>query len=294
MLIPVQNKKVMFYTLILSLKLGFLNIGWVDILDIFLVAVLLYQIYHLVKGSIASRVFVGYLLVYFLYLIAKAIGLELLTTLLGYFISVGALALIVIFQQEIRRFLLLIGKSTHLANSLLIRRWLNPSSPAERLTPLRPVMDACKAMASEFTGGLMVLGKNDELTKYIQSGDALDAILSKRLLLSVSGQYSPLRDGAVIITDGRIRAARCILPVSENDELLTTTGFRHRAALGISEATDAAAIAISEETGRISLAIDGNLYPNLSLSELEERLQRYLFESGSVKKREGDKDPSVS
>lgn len=271
------------------MKIGFLDIDWVDLLDVLLLAFLLYQIYFLVKGTIASRIFLGYLLVYLLYLVAKAVGLELLTTLLGYFISVGALALIIIFQQEIRRFLLIIGKSTNIANSRFFTRWFRQPTISEPVTPLKPIVDACKSMSSEFTGGLMVVSKNDDLDKFIQTGDSLDALVSKRLLLSIAGQYSPLRDGAVIIADDRIRAARCILPISENDEILTSTGFRHRAAIGISEVTDAAAIAISEETGRISLAIDGELYANISSGELEEKLQQYLTDAGKPRKRETGK-----
>ncbi|MGA0555118.1 diadenylate cyclase CdaA [Larkinella sp. VNQ87] len=276
------------------MKIGFLDIEWVDVLDVLLLAFLLYQIYFLVKGTIASRIFLGYLLVYLLYLVAKAIGLELLTTLLGYFISVGALALIIIFQQEIRRFLLIIGKSTNIANSRFFRRWLGQPVPDEPAVSLKPIVDASKAMSSEFTGGLIVVCKNDDLEKFIETGDRLDAMVSKRLLLSIAGQYSPLRDGAVIISDDRIRAARCILPISENDEMLTSTGFRHRAAIGISEVSDAAAIAISEETGRISLAIDGELFANISSGELEEKLQQYLLEKNRPKKREGGKDAPVA
>ncbi|GAB3324903.1 diadenylate cyclase CdaA [Larkinella ripae] len=275
------------------MKIGFLDIEWVDVLDVMLLAFLLYQIYFLVKGTIASRIFLGYLLIYLLYLVAKAIGLELLTTLLGYFISVGALALIIIFQQEIRRFLLIIGKSTNIANSRFFLRWFRTPTVSETATPLKPIVDACKSMSSEFTGGLIVVGKNDDLEKFIQTGDRLDALVAKRLLLSIAGQYSPLRDGAVIISEDRIRAARCILPISENDEILTSTGFRHRAAIGISEVTDAAAIAISEETGRISLAIDGELYANISSGELEEKLQQYLLEMNRTRKREGGKDAPV-
>nr|WP_234737197.1 diadenylate cyclase [Tellurirhabdus bombi] len=269
-----------------ALRVFFLDIDWVDVLDILLVALLLYQIYYIVRGSIASRVFLGYLLVYLFYLTVKAIGLQLLTTILEYFISVGALALIIIFQQEIRRFLLIIGKSTHIPNSQLFRRWFGQTSASESSTPLKPILEGCKVLASEFTGGLLVIGKNDGLEKYVQSGELLDAVLSKRMLVSIFSQYSPLRDGAAIIIDGRLRAARCILPASENDELPTTTGFRHRAALGISEATDAAAIAISEQTGRIALAIDGELFVNLTSTELEERLQKYLFETSRPRRRE--------
>jgi len=276
----------MTYAFMPAIQFLFLDFEWVDALDILLVALLLYQVYYLVRGSIASRVFLGYLLVYLFYLAVRALGLELLTSLLQNFMGVGALALIVIFQQEIRRFLLIIGKSTNVANSRLVRQWLGQNSTPEPTTPLKPIIDGCRALAAEFTGGLIIIGKNDGLEKYIQSGEWLDAVLSKRLLLSIFGQYSPLRDGATIILDGRVKAARCILPASENDELPTSTGFRHRAALGLSEATDAAAIAISEETGRIALAIDGELYPNLSLTELEERLRQYLFAPTRSRKRE--------
>ncbi|MEZ0606877.1 diadenylate cyclase CdaA [Fibrella sp. WM1] len=261
----------------LVFHLGFLDVGWLDVLDITVVAILLYQIYNLVRGSVASRVFVGYLSVYLFYLVAKALGLHLLTTILEYFISVGALALIILFQQEIRRFLLLIGKSTNIGNNRWVRRWLlRQAEQPEQQTPLRPILDACKVLAAEFAGGLLVLQRHDDLSKVADSGESLDAEISKPLLLAIFNQYSPLHDGAVLIGDGRIRAARCILPVSDDAELPATMGFRHRAALGMSEASDAAVVAISEETGRLSLATNGNLDVNLSLHDLEERLQRYL------------------
>jgi diadenylate cyclase len=261
----------------LLFRLGFLDIGWLDVLDITLVSILLYQIYNLVRGSVASRVFMGYLLVYLFYLIAKALGLQLLTTIFEYFISVGALALIIIFQQEIRRFLLLIGKSTNIGNHRWVRRWLlRQPDQTDPPASLRPVLDACKVLAAEFAGGLLVLQRHDDLTKIADSGEVLDAEISKPLLLSIFNQYSPLHDGAVLIGDGRIRAARCILPVSDDAELPSSIGFRHRAALGMSEASDAAVIAISEETGRLSLATNGQLDTNLSLNDLEEKLLRYL------------------
>ena len=263
----------------LAFRLGFLDIGWLDLLDIGLVAVLIYQIYNLVRGSVASRVFMGYLLVYLAYLLVKALGLNLMTTILQYFISVGALALIIIFQHEIRRFLLLIGKSTNLRNSRWLRRWLlrDPNS-VDTHTSLKPVLETCKTLGAEFSGGLLVLQKNDDLEKFAQSGELIDAELSKPLLLAIFSQYSPLHDGAVLIIDGRIRAARCILPVSEDDELPPALGFRHRAALGMSEATDAAVVAVSEESGRLTLALNGELYTNLSLHDLENRLENYLHE----------------
>jgi len=263
----------------LAFRLGFLNIGWLDLIDIGLVALLIYQVYNLVRGSVASRVFIGYLLVYFTYLLVKALGLHLLTTILEYFISVGALALIIIFQHEIRRFLLYVGKSTNFINNRWIRRLvLRQPQTADSQTPLKPLIETCKTLSAEFSGGLLVLQRNDDLEKFIQSGEVINATVSKLLLLAIFSQYSPLHDGAVVISGGKILAARCILPVSEDDELPPAMGFRHRAALGMSEATDAAIIAISEESGRLSLAVNGELHANLSLTELENRLENYLRE----------------
>ncbi len=263
-------------------EIGFLNIEWVDLLDIFLVAFLLFQIYYLVRGSLASRVFLGYFLIYLFYLIVRAIGLELLTKILEYFMGVGAVALIVIFQQEIRRFLLFIGKSTAFANNRLIGRFLRQPTPADKINEIKPIIEAIRAMSSEFTGGLLVIKKNDELDKYLQSGEEVDSVLSKRLFLALFNQYSPMNDGGVIVADGRIKAARCILPVSDSDDY-GNLGFRHRAALGMSEVTDAAVIVVSEETGRISLAVEGDLHSNIPASEVEERLKKYLFEVSKTK-----------
>ena len=259
-------------------SVGFLEVEWVDFLDIALVAFLLYQIYYLVRGSLASRVFLGYLLIYIFYLVVRAVGLELLTKILEYFMGVGAIALIVIFQQEIRRFLLFVGKSTAFANSRLFNRFFKQPTNTDKLDQLKPIVEAVRSLSAEFTGGLIVVKKNDELDKYLQTGERVDGILSKKLLLAIFNQYSPLHDGGAIVADGRVGAARCILPVSDSDEF-NNLGFRHRAALGMSEATDAAIVVISEETGRIALATEGDLLVNISASELEERLKKYLFET---------------
>jgi diadenylate cyclase len=264
----------------LLFRVGFLDIGWLDLLDIGLVALLIYRVYALVRGSVASRVFVGYLLTYFVYLIVKALGLELLSSLLGAFISVGALALIVIFQQEIRRFLLLIGRSTNMANNPYLRRVLLRQTPtADVRTPLGPILAACKTLSDEQAGGLIVLARHNDMDKVVATGEALDAVVSRSLLLALFSRQSPLHDGAIVIADGRILAARCILPVSDDESLPPALGFRHRAAVGMSEATDAAVIVISEETGRLSLAINGKLTVGVSVATLENRLTDYL---GSV------------
>ena len=162
------------------MKIGFLEIRWTDVLDIVLVAILHYNIYKLVRGSIASRVFIGYLLVYFSYLIVRAMNLELMTKILEYFMGVGAIAIIVLFQQEIRRFLLLIGKTT---NSRFLSRITNNTVIDESRFPIKAVAEAAKTMSNEFTGSLIVIQKSDDLRKFTESGDSIEGVLSKRLLL---------------------------------------------------------------------------------------------------------------
>ncbi|PWJ56755.1 uncharacterized protein (TIGR00159 family) [Dyadobacter jejuensis] len=258
------------------MRIGFLDIHWTDVLDIFLVTVLLYQVYTLVRGSIASRVFMGYLFVYFFYLVVRGLGLGLMTAILQYFMGVGAVALIVIFQQEIRRFLLIIGKSTIYTNNGIMKRILGNAVIDVKSQNLKEIVEASKAVAASFTGALIVINKKDDLGKYIETGDILDAKLSKPLLVSLFNQYSELHDGAVLVIDGRIKAARCVLPVADGIDISSSLGFRHRAAIGMSEATDAIVIVISEQTGKISLAIEGELISNVPGSELFNRLTEYL------------------
>ncbi|WP_373512416.1 diadenylate cyclase CdaA [Persicitalea sp.] len=258
------------------MRIGFLTVNWTDLLDITLVAILLYQVYYLVKGSIASRVFLGCIFVYVFYLVVKGLRLELLTTILQYFMGVGAIALIVIFQQEIRRFLLMIGKSTAFTNNRLFNTLLGESKTTGQSEQLKKIADACRNIAADFNGAIVVIKKMDGLEKIIQTGEVLDAAISKHLIISIFNQYSALHEGATIIADGRIAAARCILPVADGVDVPVSMGFRHRAALGISETTDAAVVVISEQTGRISLALEGKMNPNIPAEELETRLSEYL------------------
>lgn len=258
------------------MRIGFLTVGWTDLLDVTLVAVLLYQVYHLVKGSIASRVFLGCIFVYVFYLVVRGLRLELLTTILQYFMGVGAIALIVIFQQEVRRFLLMLGKSTAFTNNRLFNTFLGRAETNTQAMQLKTIADACRNIAADFNGAIVVIKKEDELEKFVQTGEILDATISRHLLLSIFNQYSALHEGATIVADGRIAAARCILPVADGIDVPSSMGFRHRAALGMSETTDAAVVVISEQTGRISLAMEGKLTPNISTEELETRLSEYL------------------
>jgi uncharacterized protein (TIGR00159 family) len=250
-----------------------------DILDIFFVTILLYQVYKLIRGSIAIKVFLGFLSLYLIFLLVKAANMELLSSILGQFMGVGVLAVIILFQQEIRKFLLLLGKTTVFNEGNLMRNvrfWA--SNGNLRKAEINPIIEATKTLGGTNTGALIVLSKNSELKFYADSGDRLDAILSKRLLLSIFNKYSPLHDGAVIIYDNRIVAARCILPVTERDDIPANLGLRHRAAFGMSEATDVLNIIVSEETGQISATQNGEIFLNLSSKELRSLINQYLFE----------------
>lgn len=265
--------------MILAVRIGFLEITWVDFFDIALVSLLLYQLYKLLRGSVAVRIFFGFLFLYLVFLVVNAADMELLTAILGQFMGVGVLAVIILFQQEIRKFLLMIGKSTALdRENLLDNLKIWKRAEQQRDYHVSVIIEAAKTMGVSYTGALIVFSKSSELKFYAESGDMLDAQISKRLLLSIFNKNSPLHDGAVIIHKGRIKAARCILPVSENDTLPANYGLRHRAALGMSETTDTLVMAVSEETGNISIARGGIIYTDLTPVEIQRKINEYLFE----------------
>ena len=264
--------------ILLNFKIGFLEIDWKDIIDISLVSFLLFQLYKLMRGTLAVRIFLGFLSVYIVFLVVKSLEMKLLTAILGQFIGVGVIAVIILFQQEIRKFLMLIGKSTSVDDKFFKNLLSRKKSDTEASLDIAPIVDAAKTLGSMNMGALIVFAKSSELKFYAESGDILDAEISKRLLISIFQKNSPLHDGAVIIENNRIKAARCILPVSENDEIPANYGLRHRAAIGITEVTDGIVLIVSEETGQTSLAINGVLYNNLSRTELKQKLRMYLFE----------------
>jgi uncharacterized protein (TIGR00159 family) len=256
-------------------SIGFLRIGWMDVVDVLLVTVLFYQIYKLLTGSVALRIFLGFLSIYLVYLVVKAAGMELLTSILGQFMSVGVLAGIILFQQEIRRFLMNIGKATSLERVRMFPWRRDVAQPRMSVTPF---VEAAKSLSSKNTGALIVFQQISDLKFYAESGDLIDAAVSKRLLMSIFNKTSPLHDGAVIIANGRIKAARCILPVSENPDVPASMGLRHRAAIGLSEATDALVLVVSEETGQMSLVRGGEVFRNLTTGDLRGKLNEFLFD----------------
>jgi uncharacterized protein (TIGR00159 family) len=245
-------------------------------IDIALVAALLYQVYKLLKGSVAIKIFLGFLSLYLIYLLVQAVRMELLTIILGQFMGVGVIAAIIIFAPEFRKFLLILGRSSIFSDDNVLKDvlffWRKKENSGFNISP---IIDAAKVLAGSNTGALIVISSTVELKFYAESGDILDAELSKRLLISIFNKHSPLHDGAVIIHKGKIKAARCILPVTER-EVPAQFGLRHRAGIGMSEATDALILVISEETGQISMAKNGKVLHNLSFQEVREIINDYL------------------
>lgn len=260
--------------------IGFLTVRLIDIIDIGIVTFLLYKLYNLLRGGVAVNIFIGLLTVYAVYWVCvKILNMELLGTVLGQFISLGFIALIVVFQQEVRRFLLVLGTNNILTKSNLTRQILPWNWQMQKNPPLDipAIVKACRQMSKSRTGAIIVLAKSSQLKYYSNTGDVMDADISQRLIESIFFKNSPLHDGAIIIYNNKIRAARCVLPVTENVELPAHLGMRHRAAIGITEQSDALAIIVSEETGEISVAQEGQVRINVTIEELE-RLLRAEFE----------------
>jgi diadenylate cyclase len=245
----------------------------IDIIDIVLVAIILFQLYRLIRGTAALSIFIGIFIIYMFWLIVKALNMELIGALLGQVIGVGVIALIIVFQQEVRRFLLVIG------NRYMNRRRFSfgklfssveeqTGSPKEA----EEIVRAAESMASKKTGALIVLGRKSSLDIYSEGGERIDAIISAELLETIFFKNSPLHDGAVLIEDGKIFAARCPLPITDRVSLPAKYGMRHRAAIGISEHTDSLVVVVSEESGKITVAEGGEVKENITPNELRQIL----------------------
>lgn len=254
----------------------FLDIRLIDLVDIVLVAYLMYRLYKLIKGTVALNIFIGIFAFIVFWLLIKALNMQLSSTILDNFVNVGVLALIVVFQQEIRRFLLLIGSRYHLSQRFSLDRLFTNSAPGMMGFYIQPVIKSCEDFSKTKTGALIVITRKSELLDFVQTGELLNAVISRQLLKSIFYKNSPLHDGAVIISQSKIKAAGCILPVSQSMELPKQFGLRHRAALGISEATDAISIVVSEETGKISLFRNGKGEFHLTTEQLGKILETSL------------------
>lgn len=247
------------------LQIGFLTVTLWDLLDVLIVGYLLFQLYKLLKGSLGFNVFLGLLSVYVVWWLVTVLEMPLLSSILGQFISVGMIALLVLFQPELRRFLILVGQGSLNARFRFLERFFKPRvSDKEVSTPekenlIREILRALDDMAHARTGALLLFAHNSNLEGLYTSGIALDAQVSTQLILSIFNKESPLHDGAMIIAEGRIVAASCVLPVSERRDIPQKLGLRHRAAIGITEAVPIIAVVVSEETGRISYVRNGQI-----------------------------------
>ena len=258
----------------------FIQFRWLDAVDILLVAALLYQLYRLVKGTPALNIFIGIAIFYVMYRVVRVAGLELFSTIMGKFIEVGVIVLVVVFKQELRRFFLFLGTANLLGRDKLRRAfqtWNREEN--DTLLDISGLVKACRNMSESRTGAIIVITRRNDLKFYANTGDPVEARVTTRLLESLFYKNSPMHDGAIIITNNTIRAARCVLPVTENSQFPANLGMRHRAAVGITEDTDAVSIAVSEQTGEISLAIDGELQSRLTPDKLKALLEKYLLVS---------------
>ncbi len=250
--------------------LDFIKIGFIDILDIFLVGLLIYQAYKLIKGTAAMNIFTGVLVFYFIWIIVKALHMDLLGEIMGQIIGVGGIALVILFQQEIRRFLLRIG--TRYIDSRkqmrLVRAFMGKQKRAISLETLEEITLACKRMAETKTGALIVLAHSSALEVVAETGDRIDSLVNRRLIETIFFKNTPLHDGAMLIFGEKIIAARCTLPISESPSIPAHYGMRHRAAIGVTEQSDASVIVVSEQRGEISFVTNGEIKSMNSINEL--------------------------
>lgn len=248
------------------------NWSIIKIVDFALVALIVYQIYKLIRGTVAIKIFIGIVAIYILWKAVTALEMQLLSEILGQIIGVGVIALIILFQQELRQFLVLIGNRRFLKGKpAFVQRWFSPGGPPPS-GHMVAIVAACKRMAKSKTGALIVVARKADPAPFILSSKRLDARISSTLIETIFFKNSPLHDGAVIIKNGRISSAGAVLPISETPELMSGLGMRHRAAIGMSEQTDSLVILVSEERGEISYALQGKLYRNVEPEILQEVL----------------------
>lgn len=258
--------------------LAFITFRFWDALDILIVAVLIYYLYNIVKGTVAIRIFFGIISIYIAWKIVDAAKMELLSEILGQFISVGVIALLIVFQQELRQFLLLIGNTNIFRDSSIAKRFFNLKIGSEisQQKEIQQVVKACKQFSATKTGALIVFQRNFALQAIITNTIELNSNLSVDLLESIFNKNSPLHDGAAVIHHGKLTHVKGVLPISRIVKLGQQYGLRHRAALGLTEKCDAVVVIVSEQTGAISIALEGRLLADLSPNELDSKLHELL------------------
>ena len=236
----------------------FIHFGFFDIIDIILVAFLLYGTYYLLKGTTAMRIFLGIVALFLIWQVVDILHMELLSTILGAFVSGGFIALVIIFQPEIRRFLFTVGTQANVSRLSRFFKFLRPKKGTDTLD-IKSIVEACSNMSAIKQGALIVITRQNPLVDIVETGVTINAKISSPLIENIFFKNSPLHDGAMVISNNSITAARCILPVSDRTDLPGQYGLRHRAAVGLSENNDPIIIVVSEETGHISVVTDGKI-----------------------------------
>ncbi|MCR5326201.1 MAG: diadenylate cyclase CdaA [Bacteroidales bacterium] len=231
--------------------MGFLHFTFIDLIDIILVAAVIFIIFRWIKGSSAMNIFIAIIFLFLVRVLATALDMRMISALLGAILDVGALAIIIIFQPEIRRFLNNIGQTA--GNNSLVKSLLrNRNAQGIDSVVISDIVSAVDQMSAKKTGALIVIRRRDNLQSIIATGDSIDARVGERLIMNIFFKNSPLHDGAMVIGGERIVAVRCTLPITERLDLPASYGMRHRAAIGIAEQCDADVIVVSEETGQVS------------------------------------------
>ena len=253
-----------------------LNFNVLDIIDIILVAFLLYYVYKVIKGTVAINIFFGIVIFYLFYLLVDVLQMRMLSNILGGFMSVGIIALIVVFQPEIRKFLLMIGSTNLSKSGSLMKRFNFIKAQPNNTSDAEVIVKACTKMGSTKTGALIVIERNNNLDFLVETGDDMKIAVTQPILESIFFKNSPLHDGAIIISNNVIKATRVILPVNNEKTIPSRFGLRHRAAIGITEKTDALTLVVSEETGQLSYVNNGEFVIYKDTQDLIEKIKSDL------------------
>ena len=269
--------------------MDFIPFTFIDLIDILLVALFMFGLYRMTRGTNAPYILSGIIVIYIVWVVTRALRMELLSTILSQIVSVGVIAIIIVFQPELRNFLQMIGMRRKGLN--FINNISNPRHGAE--PTLQPVITASIEMAASKTGALMVLAQESDLRDIIDGGITLDAQLSVALLENIFFKNAPLHDGAAVIMNNRVVAAKCILPVTQSP-VPKSYGTRHRAAIGITETSDAIVVVVSEETGGISVAFGGKIERDIAPQNLAQAISRHFVNADSGKKQKKGRDAAKS
>lgn len=253
-----------------------LDLKIIDIIDIILVAALLYYIYTLVKGTVAINIFIGIIIVYLIWELTQFLQMKVLSNIFGSFMSVGFFALIVLFQQEIRKFLLTIGSANFTGKKQFVKYFKFLRRPLKSDINIAAILAACQKMGNTKTGAILVLERSNALETVKSTGDTMNIEITQPIIESIFFKNSPLHDGAAIIKNNYIVATRVILPVSDKKNIPFRFGLRHRAAIGITEKTDALALVVSEETGQLSYIKNGEFVFFKNLDDLKSKIEEDL------------------